>query len=91
MNDSNWKKMVQIIFRLCKKYKKAVESTRDSQADFSSLSESADPAMVARWAEEEAKAQRDRDQHEGAMDIFDIRLSKGSLSSILSSFQLNIS
>jgi hypothetical protein len=54
MNDSNWKKMIQIIFRLCKKYKKALESARDSQADFSNLNESADLAMVARWAEEEA-------------------------------------
>src|SRR5882757_2812932 len=66
MNDSNWKKIIQIIFRLCKKYKKALESARDSQADFSNLNESADPAMVARWAEEEAKAQQDWDQHEGA-------------------------
>lgn len=46
MNDSNWKKLVYIIFRLCKKYKKAVESASASQIDFANLNDSADPEMV---------------------------------------------
>ena len=77
MNDSNWKKMIQLIFRLCKKYKKALESARDSQIDFSNLNDSADAGMVDQWLDQEAEAQWERDKNEGAMDIFDLLISKG--------------
>lgn len=65
------------VFRLCKKLEKAADSVKDSQVDFSNINDSADPGMVERWAKEEAEAQRDRDEDEEAMDIFDIKTSKG--------------
>src|SRR5882762_653622 len=77
MNDSNWKKMIQLIYRLCKKYKKAVDSAKASQIDFSNINDSADPEVVAKWSEQEMQAQQDRDEHEEAMDIYDIKISKG--------------
>jgi hypothetical protein len=79
MNDSNWKKLNNIIFRLCPKLKNAVESAKDSQRDFENINNSADPEMVQTWSEEEAEAQRNRDQNEAAMDIFDLKVSKGGL------------
>src|ERR1700677_803628 len=96
MNDSNWKKLIQLsehlgslgwhcidkstphtIFRPCKKLQKAVNSVKDSQVDFSHINDSANPRMVERWANEEAEAQQNRDEHEEAMGIFDIKTSKG--------------
>ena len=41
------------------------------------INDSAKPAMVQKWAEEEAKAFRNRDTDEEAMDIFDIKVCKG--------------
>jgi hypothetical protein len=77
MNDSNWKKLIQLTVRLCQKYKRAVESAKESHADFKHINDSADPLMVQKWSQEEAKAQRNRDHQEDAMDIFDLRISKG--------------
>jgi len=77
MNDSNWKKLIQLIFRLCQKYKNAVESTKESHTDFKNINDSADPQMVQRWSDEEAEAQRNRDKQGDAMDIFDLKISKG--------------
>lgn len=77
MNDSNWKKLINLIFRLCQKFKMTVESAKESHMDFQKINDSADSNMVRRWAEEEAEAQRNRDHQEGAMDIFDLTVSKG--------------
>ena len=77
MNDSNWKKLIQLIFRLCQKYKNVVESTKESHTDFKNINDSADPQMVQRWSDEEAEAQRNRDKQGDAMDIFDLKISKG--------------
>jgi hypothetical protein len=77
MNDSNWKKLIQLTVRLCQKYKNAVESAKESHTDFKHINDSADPVMVQKWSQEEAEAQRNRDDQEDAMDIFDLRISKG--------------
>jgi Kyakuja-Dileera-Zisupton transposase len=77
MNDSNWKKMINIIYRLCQKLKNAVPAAKDSQMDFANINDSTDPETVQRWLEEEAEAQKNRNDHEEAMDIFDLKMSKG--------------
>jgi hypothetical protein len=77
MNDSNWKKMINLVSRLCDKLKNATAATKDSQTDFTRINDSADPQMVRRWSEEETAAQMNRDHCEEAMDIFDIKVSKG--------------
>jgi hypothetical protein len=41
------------------------------------LNDSADPAMVQEWMEQEADALRNRDVDETAMDIYDIKIEKG--------------
>jgi hypothetical protein len=68
-----------LVFRLCRKYAEAVKGVKDSEEDFSSLSGSADPQLVQRWATEEAEALRNRDLKEDSMDIFDIKIGKGWL------------
>jgi hypothetical protein len=65
MNDSNWKKLIQLIFQLCQKYKNVVELAKESHTDFKHINDSADPQMVQRWPQEDA------------MDIFDLRISTG--------------
>jgi hypothetical protein len=54
-----------------------VDSVKHSQADFSNPNDSADPAMVDKWSKEEAEAIQNRDAHEDAIDIFDMKVSKG--------------
>jgi hypothetical protein len=79
MNDSNWKKLIALIGRLCEKLKNAVAAAKDSQANFAHINDSADPQMVNRWLEEETSAQKNQDRCEEAMDIFDLKVSKGML------------
>jgi Kyakuja-Dileera-Zisupton transposase len=80
MNDSNWKKLIHLIFRLCQKFKTAVESAKASHIDFQHINDGADPEVAKKWSEEEEKAQSIRHQREEAMDIFDLMISKGEWS-----------
>jgi hypothetical protein len=57
----------------------AIKSARDSQGDFAALNDSADPALIRAWSEQEATAQAERNWHEESMDIFDIKIEKGEL------------
>lgn len=69
-----------LVLRLCKKLRKATVAEKESRDDFDNINSSADPMMVQQWAEEEAKAFRNRDTDEEAMDIFDIKVCKGGRS-----------
>ena len=68
------------VLHLCKKLGKATIAAKESRVDFDNINDSADPVMVQKWAEEEAKAFRNRDTDEEAMDIFDIKVCKGEFS-----------
>lgn len=63
--------------RLCKKLPNATAELKDAEEDFKAINSSADPALVALWAEQERLAQKDRDRDSNSMDIFDIKLHKG--------------
>ena len=63
--------------RLCKKFPTSVASAKASADDFQAISLSADPKMVEKWTNQEAEAQRNRDRDESAMDMFDVKMSKG--------------
>ena len=93
MNDSNWKKLVDLgesqavsrvsffltgsVNRLCEKYRKARKSVQNSEQAFDSLSSTADQDLVQVWKEQEAAALMGRDARPESMDIYDIKIQKG--------------
>ncbi|KAH9020124.1 hypothetical protein EDB85DRAFT_1844317, partial [Lactarius pseudohatsudake] len=70
MNDSNWKKLID----LGKRYRKALSGAMLSAAAFESISVSANPERVQAWGAEEEHAQRERGHDVKVMDIYDIRM-----------------
>jgi hypothetical protein len=46
------------VLRLCKKYAEANKAAKVSEADFAALNDSADPALVQEWTDQEAEALR---------------------------------
>jgi hypothetical protein len=57
----------------------ATKSVTDSEEDFAALNDSADPALIKAWSEQEAEAQANRSRDEASMDIYDIKIEKGGL------------
>jgi Kyakuja-Dileera-Zisupton transposase len=78
MNDSNWKKLLQMVSALIRKFKHATRERKIAETAFLELSNTADPHMVNEWRIAEAKAVEDRLFNLDAMKIFDISLAKGS-------------
>jgi hypothetical protein len=62
---------------LCRKYKQAVPDLKDSQDALQSLESTGDPALIALWSRQAAQAQKDRDNQENAMDIYDVTSKQG--------------
>jgi hypothetical protein len=62
---------------LCRKYPEAKADLIDSMAAFESLKATCDPKLIEKWSQQAAKAQRDRDTREDAMDIYDVTTEKG--------------
>ncbi|KAG1748871.1 uncharacterized protein EDB91DRAFT_1022914, partial [Suillus paluster] len=63
---------------LCRKFKEAVQGVQDSQYAFEQLTETADDDTLAKWEAEAAVAQDDRLHNPGAMDIYEVQLTKGT-------------
>ncbi|KAF8264984.1 hypothetical protein EI94DRAFT_1590631 [Lactarius quietus] len=74
MNDSNWKKLIDIVNALSTRYRRALSGAIASFAAFESINASATPAHVATWTAEEMLAQQKRADDVTAMDIYDIKL-----------------
>ncbi|KAG1725161.1 uncharacterized protein EDB91DRAFT_1254899 [Suillus paluster] len=76
MNDCNFMKMIRMSKFLCRKFKEAVQGVQDSRYAFDRLTETADNDTLAKWEAEAAAAQDDRLHNPGAMDIYEIQLTK---------------
>ncbi|KAI9431647.1 hypothetical protein H4582DRAFT_1822196, partial [Lactarius indigo] len=72
MNDSNWKKLID----LGKRYRKALSAAMLSTAAFESISASASPERIKAWGAEEEHAQRERGRDVKVMDIYDIKMKR---------------
>lgn len=94
MNDSNWKKLIALsklnnarytqnlliasVDRLCEKFPTAGKSVIHSEQSFDALNRSADPILVKSWEEHETAALKGRNGRPESMDIYDIKIQKGS-------------
>jgi len=64
--------------RLCEKFPKAGKSVTHSERSFDALNRSADQTLVKIWEEQEAAALKGRNGRPESMDIYDIKIQKGS-------------
>ncbi|KAF8266490.1 hypothetical protein EI94DRAFT_1701677 [Lactarius quietus] len=78
MNDSNWKKLIDIVNALSTRYRRALSGAIASFVAFESINALATPAHVATWTAEEMLAQQKRADDVTAMDIYDIKLKRSS-------------
>jgi Kyakuja-Dileera-Zisupton transposase len=92
MNDSNWKKLVDlgkfppkytisfltghVVSAVSKRYKKALLGTTLSATAFESINSSATPESIQTWSAEEEHAQTERVHDITAMDIYDIKMKR---------------
>ncbi|KAG1726509.1 uncharacterized protein EDB91DRAFT_1061574, partial [Suillus paluster] len=76
MNDCNFMKMIRMSKFLCQKFKEAVQGVQDSRYAFDRLTETANDDTLAKWEAEAAAAQDDRLHNPGAMDIYEVQLTK---------------
>lgn len=60
-----------------KKYHKVLEMSPQSESAFDDLTDRSAPDLVDQWRDMEKKAKRDRWTRLDAMDIYDVRISKG--------------
>ena len=74
MNHSNW----LLVDRLCEKFPKAGKSVKSSEQAFDLLNCSADPELIRVWKEQEESAVMGRNVHPESMDIYNIKIQKGS-------------
>ncbi|KAG1718273.1 uncharacterized protein EDB91DRAFT_1090173 [Suillus paluster] len=70
------KGMIRMSKFLCRKFKEAVQGVQDSRYAFDRLTETADDDTLAKWEAEAAAAQDDRLHNPGAMDIYEVQLTK---------------
>ncbi|KAG1814382.1 uncharacterized protein BJ212DRAFT_1274557, partial [Suillus subaureus] len=59
------------------KFKEAVQGVKDSQYAFDWLSETTDNETLVKWEAEATAAQDDQLQNPSAMDIYEVKLTKG--------------
>ncbi|KAH8993769.1 hypothetical protein EDB92DRAFT_1815425 [Lactarius akahatsu] len=84
MNDSNWKKLIDLgkflpmdaasVLTLVVCYQKALLAATLSAAAFESISVSASPERVQAWDAEEEHTQREQSRDVKVMDIYDIKM-----------------
>ncbi|KAH9914125.1 hypothetical protein B0H21DRAFT_782180 [Amylocystis lapponica] len=73
MNDWNWKKMINIVPALRKKYTANLPLMEDVTTSYNVMVASADPEMIQAWTVQMEEAQRKQLTDVKAMDVFDIR------------------
>ncbi|KAI9431800.1 hypothetical protein H4582DRAFT_2113351 [Lactarius indigo] len=76
MNDSNWKKLIDLVNAVSRRYRKALSAAMLSTAAFESISASASPERIKAWGAEEEHAQRERGRDVKVMDIYDIKMKR---------------
>ncbi|KAH9173120.1 hypothetical protein EDB89DRAFT_2114027 [Lactarius sanguifluus] len=76
MNDSNWKKLIDIVNSLPARYQKALSGAMLSVVAFESINSSASSESVEAWSTQEVQAQLGRAQDVTAMDIYDIKMKR---------------
>lgn len=70
---------IMLVARLCKKLPTAVDSAREAKGAFELITATADPQKVSEWERQAKEAQRNRNLHPEAMDIYDIKATDGVL------------
>jgi hypothetical protein len=81
MNDSNWKKLIGIVFLVSRKFQRAVVKLDAQKAYHEDLTAAADDgALIAVWRREIEQAEADRINNVKAMDIMAPRIDKGEYS-----------
>lgn len=79
MGDNNFKKMINMVPSLCKKWKDICSSAADARADFDMLNESAKSEQINEWARIVQKAEVGRANGKvDAMDVYNIKFQKGA-------------
>ncbi|KAH9928247.1 hypothetical protein B0H21DRAFT_712169 [Amylocystis lapponica] len=73
MNDWNWKKMINIVPALRKKFTANLPLMEDVTTSYNAMVASTDPEMIQAWTVQMEEAQRKRLTDVKAMDVFDIR------------------
>ncbi|KAH9028953.1 hypothetical protein EDB85DRAFT_1867506, partial [Lactarius pseudohatsudake] len=84
MNDSNWKKLINlgnahsgcVVNAVSRRYRKVLLAATLSAAAFESISVLASPERVQAWGAEEEHAQRERGRDVKVMDIYDIKMKR---------------
>ncbi|EGO26566.1 hypothetical protein SERLADRAFT_436377 [Serpula lacrymans var. lacrymans S7.9] len=76
MSDSNWKKLIQMVSALCKKFKKVQQGLSSSKLAFGNINSTADSKNTEAWIAQEKKAQQNQLHKENAMDIYEVSLAK---------------
>ncbi|KAG2065475.1 hypothetical protein BDR04DRAFT_974067, partial [Suillus decipiens] len=61
---------------LCRKFKEAMQGVRDSQYAFDQLSKTANDKTLVKWEAKAAATQFDQLDNPGAIDIYDVQLTK---------------
>ena len=90
MNDSNWKKLIDLgkfifdfiilslrgtaVSAVSQHYQKALSGATLSVAAFETINASAKPESVLLWTAEEENTQRERGHNVKVMDIYDIKM-----------------
>ncbi|KZP29241.1 hypothetical protein FIBSPDRAFT_727629, partial [Athelia psychrophila] len=69
MRDSNWKKMVNIVQTLNKKFKRAQKALEETGEAFERLNEGLDDMLIAKWEKAEKKAMDKRGKHLKYYDV----------------------
>ncbi|KAI0953076.1 hypothetical protein AcW1_007395 [Taiwanofungus camphoratus] len=77
MNDSNWKKIINTMSSLQRKYKNIKPILTDTKRSYQAMEASIDPTLLVQWKQQMGKAQQHRLKGEKAMDVFDVELRKG--------------
>ncbi|KAI9431069.1 hypothetical protein H4582DRAFT_2060255 [Lactarius indigo] len=76
MNDSNWKKLIDLGKFFPMDATPALSAAMLSTAAFESISASASPERIKAWGAEEEHAQRERGRDVKVMDIYDIKMKR---------------
>ncbi|KAI0946807.1 hypothetical protein AcW1_010162 [Taiwanofungus camphoratus] len=76
MNDSNWKKIINTVSSLQRKYKNIKPILTDIKKSYQAMEASIDPTLLVQWKQQMRKAQQHWLKNEKAMDIFDMELRK---------------
>ncbi|KAH6905921.1 hypothetical protein BKA70DRAFT_1430348 [Coprinopsis sp. MPI-PUGE-AT-0042] len=84
INDSNWKKMLNLVPWVAVMFEKSYHSSKTAQEDFELLNETASEDQRERWQNQLDGAMRDRVDNVRAMDILTVSLEKRVYFSIFS-------